>query len=438
MYIPYYKIGATLALFANPKYGMKILEFFNNLKIKSNCKYIEKNSKKVLKKLRKIYGKKQLRVAFLCDDATKWKSQSLYDLFLESDLFHPFIIATKNNAGLHTANPMTKDDVIRTYNFFKNKGLETHWGYDINKQEFIPIEKFKPDIIFYQQPWYIQTQQGPVITSKFALTYYVPYFVPNVSTEIEYGLRFHQYLHKHYVLNKIIYDYYSPKMRNKGKNLCIVGHPQLDYFYLNEHKLKTKKYVIYAPHWSINHPQEEYATFEWNGHYILDFAKSHPEIKWLFKPHPGLKRRLLTQKIMTQEEIDKYWNDWNNIGLNYESGDYLDLFSESYAMITDCGSFLTEFLLTEQPVIHLVSQKCVGYNPSVDKIVKSYYQAHDLTELKSYLERIILNKDDYKKPERLNILNELNLNNNYSAKNIIKDIKKELGCKEIKYLKRIK
>ena len=64
------------------------------------------------------------------------------------------------------------------------------------------------------------------------------------------------------------------KMLNKGKNLKVVGHPQLDYFYLGQDKnLTNKNYVIYAPHWSINVPEENYATFEWNGEFLLEYAK---------------------------------------------------------------------------------------------------------------------------------------------------------------------
>ena len=131
---------------------------------------------------------------------------------------------------------------------------------------------------------------------------------------------------------------------------------------------------------------------------------------------------------MSDNEIENYWNDWDKIGLKYETGDYLNLFSESYAMITDCGSFLTEFLMTEQPVIHLVSEKCAGYNDDIKKLVKSYYQAHDLEELENYLEEIIIKKQDPKKDERLAVLEELELKNNYCAKNIIEDIIGDLNA----------
>ena len=122
MFIDYEKIGLTLRLFF-PKHSKKIWDFCYNKKIEQNCEYIKKNSKKVLKKLKNKFGKEPIRVAFSCDDATKWKYQSLYDLFLESDFFHPFIIVTKNNTKF-------KDYIIpgvteKALDFFTQKGLET-------------------------------------------------------------------------------------------------------------------------------------------------------------------------------------------------------------------------------------------------------------------------------------------------------------------------
>ena len=123
-----------------------------------------------------------------------------------------------------------------------------------------------------------------------------------------------------------------------------------------------------------------------------------------------------------------YWKEWESIGIVCETSDYNDIFAQSVAMITDCGSFLTEFLLTEQPVIHLVSETASAYNDSVNKIVKTYYQVHNLVELETILDSVIVQKNDYKKQERLDIVAELGLKNNYASKNIIDDIEGELNA----------
>lgn len=427
MYIPYDKIGRIIAL-GFMRHSIKIIEFFDNLKIDANCRWIKKNKKQVLKRLKKKFNNEPLKVVFYVYENCRWKSQSLYDLMLEDERFEPLIVVTKNCAKENNANFQSIEDIKATYNFFKSKGMRVEYGYDIEKDLFIPLKNFKPDLIFYSHPWYIETSQGPVVCSKFALTYYVPYFVPSTIIYYEYGLRFHQYLHKHYVLNETLKEFYNQVQTRKSSNFVTAGHPQLDYFYLNK-KSVEKKAVIYSPHWSVlTNAGARFSTFDWNGEFILEFAKSHPEIEWIFKPHPLLYNHIIHSKYWTKEKLDNYYNEWKSIGEFYDSGDYLDIFNRARAMITDCGSFLTEFFCTEQPVIHLVNDNAVEYNNDVKKIVKSYYQVHDINELQDYLDKVILKKQDNKKEERLALMKSLGLKDNYCAQNILKDIEEELNA----------
>lgn len=404
----------------------KIKDFFLELKVLRNCAYIKNNRKKVLSKIQKEVQKRKLKVAFLCSSMQKWKCQSIFELMQTTDIFEPFVFLTSKQVPDGAICELDYETFLKNIEFFKSKDMPYEIGYDYRINKFIPIEKFKPDIIFYTDPWYCPDVQNPIVTSKFALSYYVPYFIANVANEMEYGLRFHRYIQKHYVLNDKIKEFYSSKMKNKGENLCAIGHPCLDYFYLNKDKNFEKKYVIYSPHWSINYERENYATFEWNGKWILEYAQKHPEINWVYRPHPTLKTRLLSEKIMSKEEIENYWNSWAEIGLNYDGADYLDLFMQSNAIISDCGSFITEYLLTKNPYIHLVSKKAYGYNPNAKEIIKNYYCAENLSELEKLLDEVVIKKQDKMRNQRLEYLEKTGFLNKYVACEIIEDIKKDL------------
>ena len=132
---------------------------------------------------------------------------------------------------------------------------------------------------------------------------------------------------------------------------------------------------------------------------------------------------------MNAEEIENYWNEWKNIGLVYEGGDYMDLFANSKAMISDCGSFLTEYLLTNKPLIRLVSKNACPYNPSAKKVVSAYYSASNLEELYKLLDKVILKNEDTMQDKREEIIKELHLNSNNAALNILNDLKNELDIK---------
>jgi len=422
MYIPYENIGNQLYKIFKSE---NLKDFFYNKKIEQNLFYIEKNHKKVLKKLKEKYkNNKKINVAFYVYDETKWKCQSLYELLENSDKFNVKVLVTRNSAT-NKDNPsyQTIKELRTTHEFFFKKGMNVEFAYDIKKEKHIPFKKFKPDIIVYQHPWYIETSQGPVVCSKFALTYYIPYYFPTTSTPIDYYLRFHQYIENYCVFDEITQNLYKEKMSNNGKNVIVTGQPFLDYFKLN--KKISSEFIIYAPHWTICKKGIAYGTFEWNGEFLLNYAKSHPEQKWIFKPHPLLKKALIDNHVMTEQQAEDYYNEWDKIGLRYEHGDYLELFNKSKMLITDCSSFLGEYFLTENPVIHLISPDAKPYNETINQIIKYYYKANNIEELKTLLEHVPQN--DFMKEERINALNRLGYKNTTASENILKHILEQIS-----------
>lgn len=416
MYISYETIG-------NLPFFNKFKDKFYDLKVRQNLEYIAKNYKKVQKRLQQKSKKGPLRVVFYVYDDTKWKCQSLYDLLDEDKSFEVEILVTKN-AAKNKDNPsyQTIEDVKKTYEFFANKKMNVKYAYDIKKKRFIPFKKFKPDIIIYQHPWYVETSQGPVVCSKFALTYYVPYYFPTTTAPHDYHLRFHLYIEKYCVFDEITKKLYVKKMKNHGKNVIVTGQPSFDYFHNNIRQ--EKEFIIYAPHWSICKKSVAYGTFEWNGKFLLDYAKKHPQQKWVFKPHPLLFKALIDNNIMSKQEAKNYFNEWDKIGLKFESGDYFDLFLRSKMMITDCSTFLGEYFLTENPLIHLISKDATPFNETVNQVIENYYKATNIKELSKLLEQ--LPENDIMKTKRINAVNNLGFKNINASQNILNDIKSTL------------
>ena len=424
MYIPYEKIGNFLhAFFRNES----LKSFFYNKKIEQNVSYIENNKPKVIKKIKEKLNKgERVKVVFYVYDETKWKCQSVYDIFSNDKRFDVEILVTKSGAkNIDNPTYQSIEDVKKTYEFFKNKNLNVKIAYAIEKDNFIPFEKFRPDIIFYQHPWYVERTQGPVVCSKFALTAYVPYYFPmeieGVDKKIDYYLRFHKYVQRYYALDKKIENKLKSKMDNMGVNVKAVGYPNLDYFNNNN---QTSDFIIYSPHWTIGGLGDDYGTFEWSGLYMLEYAKTHPELNWVFKPHPLLKKALVDTKIMSKSEVEDYYKEWTKVGVKHESGDYLELFKKSKMMITDSCSFLGEYFLTEKPLVLLMSDKS-QFRSLNHPILRTYYCAHNIDELKHFLE--ILPENDYMKETRLSALNELGLKNNNASKKIFDDILEIIG-----------
>ena len=424
MFIPYENIGNFLSIFIKSE---KLKNFFYNKKVEQNLLYIKQNKPKVLEKLKqKLKNNQKINVVFYVYDATKWKSQSVYDIFAKDGRFSVKILVTKN-AAQNSDNPsfQTVEDVKKTYEFFKNEKLNVELAYDIQKRKFIQFKNFNPDIIFYQHPWYVERSQGPVVCSKFALTAYIPYYFPievgNIDNKIDYYLRFHKYVENYYVLDKFIEQKLKSKMDNKGENVKAVGYPNLDYFFNN---IKEGEYIIYAPHWTICGKGLKYGAFEWSGQFIFDWAKKHPDTKWIFKPHPLLFNALIDSGFMTEEQTKNYYHEWEKIGKIHTCGDYFELFNQSKMMITDGCSFFGEYFVTEKPLIMIMSEQS-PFSSLENPILETYYCARTTDEIDKLLSTIPAN--DYMKEKRIAALEKLGLKNNNAARNIFDDIMKQIG-----------
>lgn len=396
-------------------FGIKIKTSRNHFKT-VNLRY-----KHTIERIKLSAKDKKIRVAFYVNDS-KWKCQNLYDLMLKNEHYEPFILVGKNDVKYGHFEYQTKEDILSLYNYYKSQNMEVYSAYDFEKNEYIPLDKFNPDIIFYSRQWKVPKIHNILETSKFALTCYVPYFISNSPLKLEAGSNFHNLLWKYYVINKELKNEYQKVMKNRGKNLEAVGYPELDtYLKPTEY---DKKYIIYAPHWSVGGDTPlNYATFEWNNKFILDFAKQHPELNWVFKPHPALKGKLIESGLMSDKEVENYYNQWNLIGQKYEGPDYFELFKQSKVLITDCGSFLAEYMPTKNPVILLKSKSAKSYNFLAKKVTKYYYKASHLKELSAIFDEVILKGEDQLKHKRLKILEHLKLITN-ASQNIIDNLNK--------------
>ncbi|MCD7878684.1 MAG: hypothetical protein LUG16_01980 [Candidatus Gastranaerophilales bacterium] len=386
----------------------------------------------------RIKNKEKIKVLFLVNEISKWKTQSLYDLLFKSDNFEPIIAITIADIQ-RDISVKEKEDILNTnQEFFKQKRMNTVIAYDINKDKAVSLKVFKPDIIFYQQPYHIPKIQTPQITSEFALNCYISYYVPNYKNlELELNYDFHKYLYRYYVLDDslagLYKNYYLNNEQFEYDSIKAVGHTMFDNL-RNQIKDKSNgSCVIYAPHWSISAENNEnnlnLSTFNETGKFILDYARRHPEIKWIFKPHPTLKTALLRIGEMSEKEIDDYYSEWEKFAKCCYNSEYIELFNKSTAMITDCGSFLLEYFVTGKPLIRLVSQNNTNsIHSHCKKIFSTFYEAGDLSELSKVLDEVIVNKQDPLRTKRNTIINSLDFIKINAAENIMADLEEIVRC----------
>lgn len=375
-------------------------------------KQAEKNYKKVLKRLKKKFkDNSKINVIFLTNESSKWGYDSLYRIFEKSGYFDVKIVNLPLIREIYS-----KEDIKQFYldcEFYKKHNYNVQPGFVDEK--FIDLKKLKPDIVFHEQPYGYDKKYKPYKISKYALTCYCSYGYEIFEYKANYTNVFHRYLYKYFVEHDMNTERYELYREGNSKNCVAVGYPNLDAYINNLAKPSEfwndydKFKIIYAPHYTFGERTATgIGTFLQNYDFILNFAKNHPETTWLFKPHPRLKYQLTrVEKVWTEEQWNNYEKEWQKYGKVCEEGNYIDIFATSDLMITDCGSFLAEYLPSGKPFIRLCRENCIEMNKLGEKIISEYYFSHNNNELEQLLNEIVVNKNDYKKEERLKLIPEI-------------------------------
>ena len=379
------------------------------------------------KKLESLKNKDKIRVIFLVSENQKWGYQSLYEELEASERFEPLVLISLLE-GVHKGKDKTRRNLEENYNFFKSRGMKVDYAYKDGK--YVDLRKFSPDIVFYEQPWGLPKQYKPFYVSAFALTAYRNYGLAIFYDDDNYNPNFHRQLYKYFVDNKLNVKRYESYNTGNSKNCVIIGDSKLDTYFIKENKNikkiwkdSQKNKVIYAAHHSIGKNSSKLSTFLYHGEFILKLARKYSDTTWIFMPHPQLKYALINNEIMTEDEIDKYYQSWEDAGYVYTQGDYFDIFKTSDLMITDCCSFLGEYLPTGKPIIHLINPNHIEYNEFGTKIISQDYEAYNCAEIEKIFNELVVNKNDYLKEERMKLIPELIDFSEPSAKKIMRYLK---------------
>lgn len=397
-----------------------------------------------LKERAKTIGKKdRIEVVFFAMNLAMWRYQGIYDLLSMDKRFNchvVFTVAIDKKATWKSDLEQMRDyfgsQGIQYVDFDENKGV----GYDVRGQ-------INPDIVFYPQPYgntYPAEHDFSVFKDK--LMCYMPYSINVIkASDWLYDLPFHNFAWKIYrplSHDKVIA---SKVARNKGRNVVTSGYLNLER-YLSEEVVDVWKNVnngckrlIWAPHFTIETAESWLrgrGNFLWMSQMMLDIARQYKDrLQIAFKPHPRLKSELYRHPDWGKEKTDRYYQLWANMeNTQLETGDFVDLFKTSDAMIHDCASFTAEYLYVNKPVAFTTRDEnsiLEGNSEFGRAALKQHYIVGNELEIRSFIENVVLGGEDSMAAGRTEFF-ETVLKPNVKVSTsqfIVNDIKKSLGIK---------
>lgn len=396
---------------------------------------------KTIRRIRSQEKKKKIRVAFLSMDTSKWKCQSIYELMAKSNLYDPFIALTITAEDENRSAKEIKERNAEARKFYESLGCKVVEACNAETRQVYSAKQLEADIVFFQVPWGNLRGQTVWDVSRYALSCYMPYGVEvfewqSKSTRFDFHhmANFQLLMWANFVWSEEYAKWYRFAQHNWEWSGCIIGagHSTFDVI-TNEdiHDGDLGRYVIYAPHfsfpWDGHDPIMNFSTFPWSGKAILEYAKNHPEMKWAFKPHPKLRERLSEIGYMTKSEVDAYYAEWERIGAVCYDGGYASLFCQSRAMVTDCGSFLSEYMAVGKPLIRLIPDNIkVRPCPGARKYFETFYNCYNVDEMQKAFNLVLERGEDPKRDARISACKEANLIGNYAAKKVMRFIESKL------------
>ena len=379
----------------------------------------------ITSKVNKLRNKTEISVLFILNDLSKWKTEQLYIEMESHPRFKPIIGVTLRRGESPSA--MSRK-VLELIDYLNN-----------NNYPYIELTKTinpNPDIVIYTEPY-----GGAVPSHQSVYNYWNSLFINiNYSSHtthlhIDYFTRVHECAWIDcYESKNALEDAYK-YIGKKRKSLKLTGLPMIDALKTESVKnpwkeqSKIKKKIIWAPHHSLGGFDNEtivYSNFIEMHQYMLDIAKRYAdEIQIAFKPHPLLREKL--EIIWGPKKTNDYYEKWNTLSNGQlETGEYLDLFKCSDAMIHDSSSFIVEYQLMDKPSLFIVRNEeniLKDMNSFGRSAFYSQLLGYTLSDIDKFIKDTILNNDVNKQKRNNFIENEITGIKGLSAsKRIIKEI----------------
>lgn len=377
-----------------------------------------------LKRLReKVANGKQVNVLFMTQRSSMFGCKSIYRIMENHKLFNPYILVFSKRDKLYEN---WQQEVEEDKQYFKNNNFRVLSAYD-DYGYLVDLDSYEPDILFFDCPNLhaiagMSHLRNDILNWKY-LTCYVPYGCLMADSFYYHFENINiREAWRYFVDTKYSYKRSVSQTAFNANNPVLAGYPKMDDYFEEKdhnnipHKIDNgKKIVIYAPHWTIQ-CNNNWSTFHKYYKYFYDLAKQNPHINFVFKPHPqlghriGLMENAGVQGMITSSEYKKYVEQWDALpnGMCYNEGDYIDLFKMSSCLITDCGSFIGEYLPSGHPCIYLINAEkddpMKGYSEIAQDILSTYYLCKNINDVESSIRECIFEENDPKANMRKEIL----------------------------------
>jgi hypothetical protein len=398
----------------------------------------ERQHRRLVQQLRKAH--RPLKVVFMAIDVAYWRYQHVYELMQNDSRFRPTIVLSPCIGHEHQEQEMER---LRQY--FDARGI-SYVDYDFNAEPYCVREEIYPDIVFFPQPYeHLLCKAHDCLNFYDRLTCYMPYGFWISTGKLSYNMHFHNRAWRIYHCTGLHLKEAQRVATNHGRNVRIVGYANADDFLRPHHDDPWRpsgnvKRIVWAPHFSIVSSSSTLpprSNFLWMAELMVTLAKEYEgRIQIAFKPHPALLTQLYQHPDWGQERTDRYYDLWRTMpNTQLETGEFIDLFMTSDAMIHDSGSFVVEYHYTKNPAMFVSKDM----RPILESLTDFGKEAHNIhyigaseADIRRFIDEVVLQDHDPMRPQREQFFRDYLLppGGKSVAQNVVDDIVESLNLEQ--------
>ena len=349
---------------------------------------------------------RKIRAVFLTFYYEAWDALSgVYELMLADARFEVQVVAISRKL----TGQQGFDDAAGVSEFFESRGIEHLVNADLTGL----FSGAGPDYIFVNYPWQrnYEKQYRPDQLAAIGRIAYVPYFsLPLVQEPVDgvnpdsgfdpmaahlYTQRMHQLASLVFTQDEFTQAAFADTQRG-NEHVHFVGSTKLDELIAELNDLDGKKSsgaktLVWAPHHSYSRHWLNFGTFASVKDQMLEWAKAHPEIHVVIRPHPFLFGTLVDRGVMSAEELETWLSAWNalaNTSIDATSTS-AQIFSSADYVLCDGISYLAEWpLATGNSTIFLENPEHWKFSQIGELSAATTYKISEVSELDGALAAI--------------------------------------------------
>lgn len=391
------------------------------------------NDKRVKFLREKIRQGEKIRVAFLVNWLTSWSAEAVLLKMLDNPLFEvSVIIAPTTIYEYQQAIAVYNENLQMLKQRYEGK-VTIYEAYD-SENDRIVDHLDKCDILFVpSNDEKIEVNEYKIynILKRNILACYICYAYYAVKDDSYTVVDTPNLCWKVFIENELNLEDLKLRQPIKGANAVVTGYPKADKFNGLKKSEHERKKIIIAPHHSI-HGYGLQSQFLKYSDLFLKLPQMYPQVDFIFRPHPLLYNTLEQPQYWGKDKTKDYFDKISSYSncIYDTTPNYYQIFMDSDGIIHDCGSFLPEYLYTDNPACYTLRDDDAideYFGPFGKGCLDCYYKAFDEHDIINYIENVVIKGKDILAQDRKNFADTVvKYNFPNAADAIVKYIEKEL------------